>query len=42
MTEACRRGPPGARVDGLEERDGTSADLALRHHGERFSVLSTA
>ena len=42
VIEACRRGPPGARVDGLEARDGTSADLALRHHGERFSVLGTA
>ena len=42
MIEACRRGPPGARVDRLEERDGTPADLALRLHGEIFSVISTA
>jgi acylphosphatase len=40
MIEACRRGPPGALVDELE--DGTPADPVLRHHGERFSVLSTA
>jgi acylphosphatase len=42
MIEACRHGPPGALVDELEERDGTPADPVLRHHGERFSVLSTA
>ncbi|HEV7480483.1 MAG TPA: acylphosphatase [Roseiarcus sp.] len=42
MIEACRRGPPGALVDELEERDGTPADPVLRRRGERFSVLSTA
>jgi acylphosphatase len=42
MLEACRRGPPGARVDDVDERDGTPEDLALRHAGERFSVLPTA
>jgi acylphosphatase len=42
MIEACRRGPPGARVDAVDERDGTNDELALRHHGERFSVISTA
>jgi len=42
MVEACRRGPPGARVDALDARDGSSADLASRRPGERFSVLAMA
>jgi acylphosphatase len=41
MIEACRRGPPGARVDGIEKRAGTPDDLALRRPGELFSVLMT-
>jgi acylphosphatase len=41
VLEACRRGPPGARVDALDERDATSADLSDRRAGERFSVLAT-
>jgi acylphosphatase len=40
ITEACRKGPFGARVDALDQRDG--ADLALRRTGELFSVLPTA
>ena len=42
MVDACRRGPPGARVDALDARDGSPADLASRRPGERFSVLTTA
>ena len=41
MIEACRRGPPGARVDAVEARDGTNADLAARGR-EPFAVLPTA
>jgi acylphosphatase len=41
MIEACRRGPPSARVETLEEREGGSADIALRRRGEKFSVLPT-
>jgi acylphosphatase len=41
MVEACRRGPPGARVDAIDEREGSSDELALRNPGEQFSVLST-
>lgn len=41
MVEACRRGPPGARVDDVDAREGSSADLAPRRPGERFSVIST-
>jgi acylphosphatase len=42
MVEACRQGPPGARVDAVDQRDGTPEDLALRRRGELFSVLATA
>jgi acylphosphatase len=41
MIEACRRGPPGARVDEVGEREGLESDLAARGQ-ERFAVLSTA
>jgi acylphosphatase len=41
VIEACRRGPPGARVDAVDERAGSPADLALRRPGERFAVLAT-
>jgi acylphosphatase len=39
--EECRGGPPGARVDTLQERDGTEREFAQRRPGERFSVLPT-
>jgi acylphosphatase len=39
--EACRRGPIGARVDALDDEDGSDADLKLVRPGERFSVLLT-
>lgn len=39
MVDACRNGPPGARVDLLDRRPGTADDLALRRRGEMFSVL---
>lgn len=42
MIEHCRRGPQGARVDALDQRDGGPDDLALRRPGELFSVLPTA
>jgi len=41
MIEACRRGPPGARVDTIEEREGTAGELAMRGR-EQFAVLPTA
>ena len=43
--EACRRGPPGARVDAVEAKEAvkeSSALLRQRRPGERFSVLPTA
>jgi acylphosphatase len=41
MVEACRRGPPGARVDEIDQREADAAVLALRVAGEPFSVLPT-
>jgi acylphosphatase len=41
MIDACRRGPPGAQVDAVEQRDAGSDDVALRRRGEMFSVLPT-
>lgn len=40
MIAACRRGPINARVDALDEREGTPAELLLRG-GARFAVLPT-
>ncbi len=41
MIEACRKGPPGARVDAIEEREDAATDLKLRDQRESFSVLPT-
>jgi len=41
VVEACRRGPRGAWVEALDERDATPDLLALRRPGERFSMLWT-
>ncbi|HEY6255779.1 MAG TPA: acylphosphatase [Xanthobacteraceae bacterium] len=41
MVAACRRGPPAARVEALDQRTGGPDDVALRRHGEPFSVLPT-
>jgi acylphosphatase len=40
VIEAYRRGPPGARVDSLDEREGTPNELALCG-GAEFAVLPT-
>ena len=42
MIEACRNGPPGARVDLVDQREAGADELALRRRGELFSVLGTA
>jgi acylphosphatase len=42
MIDACRSGPPGARVDGIVEREGLPAEMNVRRAGERFSVAPTA
>jgi acylphosphatase len=41
MIEACRRGPPGARVDALDAQDAGLDDLGQRRSGEAFSMLPT-
>ena len=41
MIVACRQGPRGARVDGLDQSGATEAALAQARAGEQFSVLST-
>ena len=38
---SCRRGPPSARVDGVDDEAGNQDLLKLRRAGERFSVLGT-
>jgi acylphosphatase len=35
----CRRGPPGARVHAIDQREATSDEIALRRGDEIFSVL---
>ena len=40
--EVCRRGPFGARVEALYERDGNADDLKPLRPGDMFSVLPTA
>ncbi len=41
IVAACRRGPPSAGVVGVEQREGSPAELALRACAERFSLLPT-
>jgi acylphosphatase len=41
MIEACREGPPGSRVQAIDQLSAAADDLALRRGGETFSVLST-
>ncbi len=42
MIEACGRGPLGARVTALHQREGGADDLTSRLPGELFSMLATA
>jgi acylphosphatase len=42
MIAQCRRGPPGARVDAIDQREATPDEIALRHGDELFSVLRSA
>jgi len=42
MIEACRKGPWGARVDRIDEREGSAEALKQRQPDEDFSVLPTA
>jgi acylphosphatase len=42
MIAACRDGPASAKVEWIDERDATAADLDLRRPNEGFSVIATA
>jgi acylphosphatase len=42
LITACRRGPYTARVDALDQREGSADELRLRAPGDVFSVLPTA
>ena len=39
MIEKCRHGPPGARVDAVDQREAFPDELAPCRRGELFSVL---
>lgn len=39
MIADCRRGPPGARVEAIDQREATPDEIALRRSDELFSVL---
>jgi len=41
MIKLCRNGPPGARVEAIDQFEAHSEDLALRCRGEPFSVLTS-
>ena len=41
MIEACRAGPPGARIVTIDQHAAEAGELALRRSGEDFSVLGT-
>ena len=41
IIEECRKGPPGSRVDAIDQREAGSTELALIRRGELFSVLPT-
>jgi acylphosphatase len=42
MIEACRNGPPGSRVNSIDQRQASVDEVALRRRDELFSVLGTA
>ena len=39
MVELCRKGPMGARIEHIEQREGRADELAQRGHGLNFAVL---
>lgn len=41
MVDLCRDGPPGARVEAIDQREAGSEELALRRAGELFSVIGS-
>lgn len=41
VIEACRKGPWGARVDAIDQREARADEVAQRGHGAAFAVLPT-
>jgi acylphosphatase len=41
MIALCRRGPPMAKVDAVNDETASASELNLRYPGERFSMLAT-
>jgi acylphosphatase len=41
MVADCRVGPPGARVEAIDQREAAPDEVALQRSGELFSVLRT-
>ena len=41
MIARCRKGPPLAKVEGIEIEDAVPLDMGLKRHGEPFSLLAT-
>ncbi len=41
MIAECGRGPPGACVDAIDQREATPDEIALRRGDELFSVLGS-
>jgi acylphosphatase len=41
MIARCRKGPPLAKVDGIEIEDAVPLDMGLKRHSEPFSLLAT-
>lgn len=41
MIADCRRGPPGAWIETIDQREATPEEIALRRGDELFSVLRT-
>ena len=39
MIAECRRGPPGAWIETINQREATAEEIALRRGDELFSVL---
>lgn len=39
MIADCRRGPPGARIERIDQREATPDEIGLRRGDELFSVL---
>ena len=42
MIAQCRRGPPGAWIEAIDQREATPDEIALRRGDELFSVLRSA